>query len=201
MATTSEDYKPSSDAAKFASESLDYTGDNVWNAIYTVQLGELIENGVFDWSSTLLDWSAAQFDDDQYKRVCEYFTQRFYFREISIEPYYEWAQRLHYKLVFELMPKYKPLYQAVADGIDPLQVGEDYEKRRTIGSEYPETLLSGNSDYISTGTDLEYDHVQDGDPLERLTEWAEKYRSIDQMLLDELEVFFVGLYTVSANVL
>lgn len=191
----------SADHEQFGEDARTYTGENVWNAVYTIQLGELIENGVFDWSSTLLDWSEAQFDTAQYKRVCDYFTQRFYFCEISIEPFYEWAQRLRYTLVYELMPKYRPLYQIVADGLDPLQTGDEYEKRRVIGSEYPETMLSGNSDYASTGTDLEYEHVTEGDMADQIAKWAKEYKGVDQMLLDELEKFFIGLYTVSANVL
>ena len=96
------------------------TPHDEWYAVYTIQLGELIENGLFDWSSEVLDWSSAAYTTEQYSRVCEYFKQRFYWREISVIPYLEWAQMLNRKLVFELMPKYIPLYERAAEGINPL---------------------------------------------------------------------------------
>lgn len=180
---------------------LDYTGNSVWNAIYTIQLGELVEKGVFDWSMDILDWSSAQYNEEQYKRVCDYFIKRFEFREISIEPFYEWASRLRYKLVYELMPKYKPLYERYEEGINPLQESDEYYKRRSIDSEYPETQLSGNSDYASFGTDEEWEKVKEGSISDYLEDFADKYKSVDEMLVDELECMFIGLYTVNANVL
>ena len=65
------------------------TSPDEWNAIYTIQLGELIETGVFDWSMDSLDWSEAAYSPEQFHELCKYFEQRFYFREISIEPFYE----------------------------------------------------------------------------------------------------------------
>ena len=79
----------------------EWTGRDRWNAVYTITLGELIDKGVFDWSLDILDWSAAAYSAEQYKRVCAYFIERFRFREISIEPFYEWATMLHRKLVCE----------------------------------------------------------------------------------------------------
>lgn len=182
-------------------ELLDYVGESYWNAIYTVQLGELIEKGVFDWTMPELDWSDAAFSTDQYTRVCSYFIERFRYREISIEPFLQWANMLKSKIVYELMPKYKPLYERVADGINPLQTSDEYFKRRIIGSEYPETLLSANSDYASTGEDLEHEKLTEGNLAESLDEFRTLYRGVDELLLDELETFFISLYTVNSNVL
>ena len=182
-------------------EHLNYTGAPIWNAIYTIQLGELIEHGLFDWSSDLLNWENAAYNPAQYARVCEYFIERFRYREISIEPYLEWAVMLHRKLVFELMPKYKPLYERVDEGVNPLQVGDEYYKRRTIGSEYPETLLSGNADYISTGQDEEHEKLAEGSFTDAYTDFANSYHAVDELLCDELECLFIGLYTVNANAL
>lgn len=214
---------------------LDYTGINRWNAIYTIQLGELVENGIFDWSSTILDWSKASYSEEQYSRVCEYFIERFRFREISIEPYYEWATMLHRKLVFELMPKYRLMYQYLDDDFDFSQDSrvkntehenldsnttdnrDEYFKRRAIDSDYPETLLSGNSDYASNGQDEESERVNDnkgtknantwttgdkvttGSTLDKYLQYEEQFRAIDKSLLDELESVFIGLFTMSIN--
>ena len=178
---------------------LDYTGTDVWNAVYTVQLGELVEHDVFNWSSPLLDWSEAAFDEAQYKRVCDYFIQRFMFREISIEPFYEWAVMLRRKLVYELMPKYRPLYEHTKAGINPFGDGNEYYKNRTIQSAYPETLLSDNADYITDGRDEEFEREKENLSPEKYVYFAQEYKGIDEMLLSELESMFISLYTANVN--
>ena len=178
-------------------ELQNWTGENRWNAVYTVCLGELVENGVFDWSNEILDWKDAAYNEEQYERVCKYFIERFRFREISIEPFYEWATQLHSRLVFELMPKYRMMYAFIDDGFDIAQTGNHYEKARSIGSDYPETLLSGNADYVSTGKDDEKETIDRGNLLDSYNNFNETFESIDKLLLDELESFFISLYTVS----
>ena len=178
---------------------LDYTGIPERHAVYTVQLGELVESGVFDWSSPILDWSQSAYSEEQYNRVCSYFIDRFEFREISLIPFYEWAKRLHYKLIYELMPKYKPLYDAFESGINPLADFDEYYKDREITSAYPETMLSGNSDYASDGRDSEYEKIRLGNVTEREQQYIDGFRAIDSALLDELESMFVCMYTANVN--
>lgn len=180
-------------------ELLDYTGHEQFNAVYTICLGELIESGVFDWSDPFIDWSIASYNQEQYTRVCNYFNQRFYFREISIEPYLEWATMLKRKLVFELMPKYKPLYERISEDINPLAGENEYYKNRTIESAYPETLLSDNADYITDGKDEEYQRIKEKDLSQAVVDFAEKYKGVDELLLDELESMFISMYTANIN--
>ena len=180
-------------------ELLDYTGHDQWNAVYTIQLGELVESGVFDWSMQELDWSSAAYDDEQYSRVCDYFIQRFMYREISIEPFLEWAVMLRRKLVFELMPKYRDLYKRVDEGVNPLSGENEYYKNRTIDSAYPETLLSQNADYITEGKDEEYQRIKELDYVEQMEKYADRFKSVDERLLDELETMFVCMYTTHVN--
>lgn len=175
------------------------TSHDDWFAVMTIQLGELIENNVFDWQSDLLDWSEAAVDEAQYERVCAYFIQRFYWREISVEPYFEWAQMLRRKLVYELMPKYKPLYERITQGINPLSEKDEYYKSRKIGSAYPETLVSGNSDYITDGTDEEFERVTEGALVSRYNDYIELFKGVDEALLDELECMFISMYSLNAN--
>jgi hypothetical protein len=170
-----------------------------FNAIYTVQLGELIEIGLFDWSKPELDWSAFAYDEEQYTRVCDYFKQRFYYREISIIPFGEWANYLHYKLCYELSPKYKPLYEMAKNGLNPLADGNEYYKNRTIQSAYPETLLSENSDYITDGKDEEYQRIKEGNFIDNSAKYYAEYRAIDAAMLDELESMFISVYTLNVN--
>lgn len=194
------DYMPTS-YPDFSSQDAvnEWTGLDKWDAVYTITLGELIDKGVFDWSLDVLDWSAAAYSSDQYKRVCAYFIERFRFREISIEPFFEWATMLHRKLVYELMPKYRNLYRYLDEEFDPAQISNKYHKRRTIGSDYPETMLSGNSDYVSNGQDEESEDVERGNLQEAYNNYVTQYQAIDTHLLDELESMFIGLYTASID--
>ena len=95
----------------------DFTGRYEQHDVITITLGELIESSVFDWDNDMLNWSESAYDDEQYKRVCAYFNERFYYREISMLPFKQWANYLHRKLVYELMPKYKPLYARISEGM------------------------------------------------------------------------------------
>lgn len=176
-----------------------YTGEPDWHAVYTVQLGELIQDGLFDWQSELLDWSEAAYNAEQYERICNYFIERFRFREISIVPFLEWAYALRRMLVFELMPKYKPLYETVSHNYNPLAEADEYYKRRTISSDYPETLLSSNADYISDGIDEEWERIKLGNIAERMNEYKTAFQAIDESLLDELEKLFISMYTTNTN--
>ncbi len=180
------------------SDMLDYTGQFESHAVYTVELCELMQSGVFDWSRPELDWSEAAYDAEQYERFCNYFEQRFMFREISMLPPLQWFTALKRMMVFELMPKYKPLYEQVANGISPLGENE-YLKRRHITSNYPETLLSGNSDYITTGDDEEYERIKIDNAAQALKEYREGFSSVDKAIGDELEVLFVSMYTSYVN--
>jgi len=175
-----------------------FTGKPENHDVYTITLGELHRTGVFDWSSDILNWRDAAIDDEQYTRVCSYFLERFEFREISITPFYEWARRLRYRLVYELMPKYKPLYENIG-GINPLADSDEYGKDRTITSAYPETMLSGNSDYASDGRDFEYEHIKIGNLSERESQYIEQFRAVDAAMLDELENMFTCMYTTAVN--
>lgn len=177
----------------------DYTGIDKWNAIYTIQLGELIANDIFSWDLEILNWHDSAYSDEQYSRVCDYFIERFRYREISIEPFKEWARILKRKLVYELMPKYNPLYARVEEGINPLSDYNEYYKNRTIDSAYPQTLLSANSDYITDGRDEEFERIKEGNYVESVVKYASDYKSVDEMLLDELESMFICLYTTNFN--
>lgn len=178
---------------------INWVGRDRWNAIYTLTLGELIDHDIFSWDSDLLNWKSAAYSDEQYQRVCDYFIERFRFREIAIVPFYEWASMLHRKLVYELMPKYRVLYKMLDADFDIAQVSDRYHKGRTVGSEYPETLLSGNSDYASTGTDEEHEDIERGNLLDSYLKYQNEFQALDKQLLDELEDMFIGLYTVSLD--
>ena len=177
----------------------EYNGHSDWHAVYTIQLGELIEGGLFGFDHEIVDWSEAAYSQEQYDRVCAYFIERFRYREISMLPYKEWAQMLRRKLVYELMPKYRPLYERVAEGVSPFAEKDEYHKGRSIESSYPETLLSENADYITDGRDDEHETITEGNAADMLANFAEKWRGVDELLLDELESMFICMYTANVN--
>ena len=94
--------------------------------------------------------------------------------------------------------KEKPLYEQIASGIAPLGENE-YYKERHISSSYPETLLSGNSDYISSGEDREFERIKVDNAAEALEAYRNGFRSVDAALGDELEVLFISMYTSFVN--
>lgn len=158
-----------------------------------------MEGGLFDWTMPELDWSQAAYDEEQYSRVCSYFIERFYWREISIIPFREWASYVRRKLIYELMPKYHDLYERVSQGVAPFAESDEFYKSRRIGSAYPETLLSGNSDYITDGTDEEFERIKEGNAADMLENFATKYKGVDELMLDELESMFISMYTLNIN--
>lgn len=178
----------------------DYTGQPETHSVYGVPLFDLIESGVFDWNKPILDWKSAAYDNEQYTRFCAYFTERFMFRELAITPFRVWANYFKRMMVYELMPKYKPLYEQVNSGISPLGENE-YYKRRTIESAYPETQLSGNSDYITDGTDEEWERIKINNPAQAMQDYKNGFVSVDEALADELEVLFTHMYTSFVNAL
>lgn len=176
-----------------------WTGHYEQHDVVTITLGELVESNVFDWSKPMLNWESAAYDDEQYKRICAYFIDRFYYREISMLPFKQWANFLKRKLVYELMPKYIPVYDRVKQGINPFQDSDEYYKNRTIDSAYPETLLSENADYITEGKDEEFERLKEGNITDQMTKYSSTFKGVDELLLDELEIMFVSLYTVNVN--
>lgn len=176
-----------------------FTGSDEWHSVFTIQLSQLIETGIFDWESENLDWSSAAYDDAQYMRVCNGFVSRFMWREISMIPPGIWMQRVRHKLVYEIMPKYRPLYEALEEGVNVLADSDEYYKSRKIESDYPETLLSGNADYVSHGQDLEDERVKIGNIPDNMDKFVEKYKSVDELVLDDLECMFISLYTANVN--
>lgn len=167
-----------------------------FHSVVTIQLCELIECGFFDPSDESWKWDA--YDDAQYERLCSKFIDRYYFAEISLVPP-GWWKREYKRKLNEIMPKYKILYKRVADGINPMQADLEYEKRRAISSEFPQTMLSGNSDYASSGIDSEYERVREGDLIDQMQRFQSVYNDVDVMVLDELECLFSHLYTVNVN--
>lgn len=163
----------------------------------TITLGEWHELGFY---RPLEDgsWRFDAYSDGQYARLCAKFLNRFYDREVSITVPNRW-KRAYLRKLNEIMPKYKLLYARVEQGLNPLQESRDREKSRDIFSDFPETMLSGNSDYASTGNDREADTLREGGAIDKAVQFAREYVDVDAMILDELErVLFTSILTPTA---
>lgn len=166
-----------------------------YHAAYTIQLCELINDGWIDFDST--DWDFDCYDIEQRNRLWRKFERRYYYREIGILPPGRWKWELLRKLD-EIMPKYKPLYKMLEEGQNILQHYGEYGKSRNIYSDFPQTMLGGNEDYASNGTDKEHEEIYLGDWIEQL-EKIKNYDDVDVMILKELETMFSCMFTVNIN--
>lgn len=171
--------------------------DGFYSAV-TISLGELYEDGLFDPTDESWHWDA--YNEEQYTRVCEKIVNRYYYRELGILPVGAW-KRAYLRVMNEIMPKYKRLYALLDTDPDIMQTSDEYEKSRNIFSDFPATQLSGNSDYTSTGTDLERERVTQGDFAERYDAYARTFRDVDVMILDDIDFLFTSLITVNTNCL
>ena len=173
--------------------------EEVWlpdyHAVNSIQLCELINDGWIDFSSH--DWDFDAFDSEQRDRLWMKFEKRYYFREIGLTPPGIWKYELLRKLN-EIMPKYKPAYQALKDGVNIFQHYGEYGKSRNMFSEFPQTQLSANEDYVSNGTDREHEEIYLGDWMEQIAK-LKTYDDIDVCILKELETFFSCMFTVNLN--
>lgn len=167
-----------------------------WHSVNTIKLSELYNWGFYDPDHESWKWD--YYDQDQYSRICTKFIARYSDREIGILPPGEW-KRSYIRKLNEIMPKYKLMYKAAED-INILQESREFNKDRTVNSDFPQTQLAGNQDYASTGIDHESETLLEGNPVDKLIDFSERYRDIDVMILDELEILFSTLVTVSVNV-
>lgn len=177
----------------------DMTGGDIsdWHAVYTIQLGELIEDGIVDFEGELFDFDA--YNDEQKSRLWRKFEARYRYYEIGIIPALRWIQALISKLN-EIMPKYKPLYQALEDGYNPLQEGSERHRERAVFSEYPQTVLTPETqDYASTGNERLYETIRDGNLIDTAAAIKSRYSDVDALILDELAFLFVPLTTANVN--
>ena len=169
---------------EFKIEKLDY-----WRGSghISITLGELVTNGVVDLDSE--EWAYDAYSGEQRTRVNRKFEARFWMRELGVLPVANF-QREYIRLLNEQMPKFKYIYQMIDDGLNLVQEWDEYGKRRDIDSNFPQTQLSGNSDYASGGKDSEFETIHDGSQIEALYKFVAQYQDPDVYLLDILEQLF-----------
>ena len=177
-------------------EEFESTDVQEYHGTFTISVMQLLSDE--EYAISFRDkWATFDaYDDELRERLYKKFRGRFNYREIGLLPVRRWTERLFAKLD-EVMPKFKPLYQAIADGATTLNAGSEYHKRRDVHSEFPQTMFaSENQDYASSGTDLEYETVRDYGLLD-VSERMGRYNDVDVMVLNELEPLFVCLKSVT----
>jgi len=167
-----------------------------WHAVFSVQLGELIEDGVVDFNDTSWDYNC--YSKEQRDRLYAKITNHYYWREIGVLPVKRWKMEVVRKLN-ELAPKYAFLYKALDDGVTPFQLSATYGKSRDITSDFPQTQLGANQDYASVGLDKEFENITDGNYIDIANNINTTYDDVDVMILKQLEPCFSCLLTVNMN--
>lgn len=167
-----------------------------YHATYSIQLIELINAGFNPFGHAAwnhIDW----FSDEQRERWQEKFLLRYNYREIGLTPAGYWRAKLT-SLVFEQMPKYKPLYKALADGADIMAIGDEYGKEREVYSAFPATQLNTETqDYAKSANDRQHETVQTGNFIEQASKLASSYNDVDVMLLNDCEEVFSCLMSAT----
>lgn len=168
-----------------------------YHDVNTITIAELSEDGWFDLSNKE-QWGFPQYSDEQHSKLCEKITAHFWLREISLVPPQVWKHEFLRKMN-EIMPKYIPLYKIIAENPDGFAASSDYYKSRNIYSDFPQTQLSGaNSDYASSGNDMEYERMRLGSVLD-IAERLKSYQDIDLMIINEIEPLFSCMFTLNIN--
>lgn len=167
-----------------------------YHGITSVFFGELAEIGWLDLSDTE-KWPWPKYSDEQDATLRKKISNHFWNRELGILPPGLFKRQFLEKMD-EIMPKYIRLYEVLDKSPQLLGASSEYYKARNIFSDFPQTELSGNSDYASTGNDTEYERIRQLDILD-LAERLKQYRDVDVMIIEELEGFFSCLVSVSLN--
>lgn len=171
-----------------------------YHAVTTITLGELLVPGGIDWTSPQWSWRDDAYDDTQYSRCCAKIENRYYDRELGVMPPGRWRRHL-LRLIAEIMPVLKPLYELAAGNPGIFMTDADtWHKTRTVFSDFPATQLVTGQDYASNATDMEYETVTNGNYMDKVKAIRQgDYVDIDVLLLEHINACFSPLWTVNIN--
>jgi hypothetical protein len=182
------------DIPAWSDEAIEYEPVPDFHAVVTIQLGELYIAGFFDYENDP-SWRWDAYSDEQYTRVMGKILNHYFYREIGVLPPGRWKTEFMRKMN-EVMPKYKPLYEQLEAGLNPLAESDEYGKSRDIYSDFPQSQLSDNQDYASNGRDREYENVRLGNVADAVQRLATVYNDADVLIIKELESLFSCLQSV-----
>lgn len=168
-----------------------------WNAVATVTLGEVMQYGGFAWRTDSF-FAVPELTNADRERVFSKIEAHYLYRELAFRTYNRWAHEFM-RTVHEIAPKYAKIYELLANDYDPLTIGGRYGKSRDIYSDFPQTLLSGNSDYASTGNDREFEEYTTGDMISTVENYYRKWQDADLAFVNELEKLFSPFFAANVN--
>lgn len=166
-----------------------------FHSVATIQLCELYDCGWFDLTDD--SWNFPKYNNAQHERLCAKILEHYYYRELALTPPGVWKREFLRKMN-EIMPKYIVLYKAIDEAPQLIGAKSEYFKSRNIYSEFPQTMLSGNSDYASSGNDNEYERIYQLDILD-LAERIRSYDDVDLMIIEDIESLFSCFFTIGIN--
>ena len=167
-----------------------------YNAVLSVTVAELHDDGFIDLSDGTWDWP--KYNAQQDKTLKGKILAHYWYREISLVPPIVWKNELVRKMN-EIMPKYIYPYRLIDGSPDLVGASSEYYKSRNIYSDFPQTQLNGsNGDYASTGNDMEFERIRQGDIIE-IAERLRTYDDVDLMIINELEPLFSPLISANLN--
>lgn len=171
-----------------------------YHAVTTITLGELLVPGGIDWTTPQWSWRDDAYDDAQYSRCCAKIENRYYDRELGVMPPGRWRRHL-LRLIAEIMPVLKPLYELAAGNPGIFMTDADtWHKTRSVFSDFPATQLQSGQDYASNATDMEYETVTNGNYMDKVKAIRQgDYVDIDVLLLEHINACFSPLWTVAIN--
>ena len=150
-----------------------------------IKFGELIDEGLITLGSGQWDWRA--YNDEQKERIIEQMKRKFYYQELDAPPH-EWQLKF-VQTLNEVQAKYNPLYKTLEEGLNPLYSIDEWEKRRDVGSDFPQTRIPNttNNDYASEGSDMERETIRITDTVDTVKKYIAEYVDVDTAFLEEVQ--------------
>lgn len=150
----------------------------------SIKFGLLVSEGLITLGKD--PWTWEPYSEEQQERIIEQMERKFFDYEINA-PAHVWKLNFIQALT-ETQAKYNPLYKAVEEGFNPIYSYDEWEKRRNIDSDFPQTRIPNtkNNDYASAGSDMERETIRIADPVANIKNLAENYQAVDTLFLEEI---------------
>lgn len=156
-------------------------------AAYTVTLGELVNNGLVDFSGC--EWDFESYNTEQRDRIYKKILDRYHDAEIATTPLGSW-KRYMLDALNKRAPRANEMYRIIDNGLD--EGAEDNKLSRHVYSDFPQTMLSGTQDFASDANDYQERSRHTPSALEQL-DALDKYFNPDEYLLSGIRSLFIPL--------
>lgn len=176
-----------------------------YHNVLTLTLNELLECQALtcDGTGTLdlsLGWE--HYNDTQGERLVTLICNEYGMREIGITPVRLWYQQYCSKM--QLTAQYANLlYPLLESDIDYSLIEHVKARGRTVGSEFPQTMLNTtNGDYASNGNQYTDEKIRSGNPLDALTKMSDIIQgvgAVDALFINAIDCLFTHTFAPIVN--